>query len=312
MHAPGTTTGKACHVGTVGEGCVSSANSRPRDQVAFIPSVPIRLRISRLAALALVALALIATGEVRAQGSDAFRRFLETLWPEAQAMGISRATFDQALRGVEPDLTLPDLVLPGKRAEGAGRIHQDAGRVSERGLSRQARRAGQGAAGEACRTRSTRSSASSACSAQFVLAIWGRETAFGAHRSPHYAVQVLATQAYLGRRKEHVPQRAPARAEDAAGRRAHARDHELVVGRRHGPHAVHAVGILHAGLRSRRRRPQGHLGTRCPMPWGRPPTSCAPRAGCPDQSWGYEVRLPQGHLLPARKGPTTPSRCASG
>ena len=37
---------------------------------------------------------------------------------------------------------------------------------------------------------------------QVVLAIWGRETAFGAHRSPHYAVQVLATQAWLGRRKE--------------------------------------------------------------------------------------------------------------
>ena len=35
-----------------------------------------------------------------------------------------------------------------------------------------------------------------------VLAIWGRETAFGAHRSPHYAIQVLATQAWLGRRKD--------------------------------------------------------------------------------------------------------------
>ena len=47
-----------------------------------------------------------------------FRRFLEALWPDAQAMGISRATFDQALRGVEPDLTLPDLVLPGKEPKG--------------------------------------------------------------------------------------------------------------------------------------------------------------------------------------------------
>ena len=37
---------------------------------------------------------------------------------------------------------------------------------------------------------------------QFVLAIWGRETAFGGHRSPHYAIKVLATQAYLGRRKD--------------------------------------------------------------------------------------------------------------
>ena len=49
-----------------------------------------------------------------AQAPDAFRRFLEALWPEAQAMGVSRATFDAALRGVEPDLALPDLVLPGK------------------------------------------------------------------------------------------------------------------------------------------------------------------------------------------------------
>ena len=57
-----------------------------------------------------------------------------------------------------------------------------------------------------------------------------------------------------------VPQRADLRPQDAAGRRAHARDHERVVGRRHGPHAVHAVGVLHAGLRPRRRRPQGHLG----------------------------------------------------
>ena len=31
-------------------------------------------------------------------------------------MGVSRATFDAAFRGVEPDLTLPDLVLPGASA----------------------------------------------------------------------------------------------------------------------------------------------------------------------------------------------------
>jgi lytic murein transglycosylase len=37
---------------------------------------------------------------------------------------------------------------------------------------------------------------------EFVLAIWGRETAFGTHRSRHYAVRVLATQAYAGRRKD--------------------------------------------------------------------------------------------------------------
>ena len=53
-------------------------------------------------------------GRARAQAADTFRSLLEALWPEAQAMGVSRATFDAALRGVEPDLTLPDLVLPGQ------------------------------------------------------------------------------------------------------------------------------------------------------------------------------------------------------
>ena len=41
---------------------------------------------------------------------------------------------------------------------------------------------------------------------QVVLAIWGRETAFGGSRLPHNAVRVLATQAYLGRRKDQFRQ----------------------------------------------------------------------------------------------------------
>lgn len=35
-----------------------------------------------------------------------------------------------------------------------------------------------------------------------LLAIWGRETAFGTYKLPHDMLRVLATQAYLGRRKE--------------------------------------------------------------------------------------------------------------
>jgi len=37
---------------------------------------------------------------------------------------------------------------------------------------------------------------------RIVLAIWGRETAFGSHKLPHYAIRVLATQAFTGRRRE--------------------------------------------------------------------------------------------------------------
>ena len=35
-----------------------------------------------------------------------------------------------------------------------------------------------------------------------MLAIWGRETAYGGYKLPHNAIRALATQAYLGRRKE--------------------------------------------------------------------------------------------------------------
>ena len=35
-----------------------------------------------------------------------------------------------------------------------------------------------------------------------MLAIWGRETDYGRYELPHDAMRVLATQAYLGRRKE--------------------------------------------------------------------------------------------------------------
>ena len=40
-------------------------------------------------------------------------------------------------------------------------------------------------------------------SSQIVLSIWGRETAFGKAKIPFYAIEVLATQAFLGNRKEY-------------------------------------------------------------------------------------------------------------
>jgi membrane-bound lytic murein transglycosylase B len=43
-----------------------------------------------------------------------FTAWLQSLWPQAQALGVSRATFDAATQGLEPDLNLPDLVLPGR------------------------------------------------------------------------------------------------------------------------------------------------------------------------------------------------------
>src|SRR5246500_5702948 len=55
-----------------------------------------------------------------ARAADAaFTQFIASLWPEAQAQGVSRATFDAETRGLEPDYKLPDLLLPGRPATGA-------------------------------------------------------------------------------------------------------------------------------------------------------------------------------------------------
>src|SRR3978361_246430 len=60
-------------------------------------------------------------GSTPACAADAgFMQFMASLWPEAQAAGVSRATFDAETRGLEPDYKLPALILPG-RAEAAAR-----------------------------------------------------------------------------------------------------------------------------------------------------------------------------------------------
>ena len=223
-------------------------------------------------------------------------------------MGVSRATFDAAFRGVEPDLSIPDLVLPGKGqgGEGPGRVHPHAGGVPGR---QPPRRASPSRAAR-CSTQhaATLAKIEQAIGVQrhVVLAIWGRETAFGAHRSPHYAVQVLATQAWLGRRKEMFRTEllyALKMLEDKV------RTRETMNASWAG-----AMGLTQfmpsefytAGLRSRRRRPQGHLGLgrRC-AGLGRQPAQA--KGWVPGQSWGYEVRLPPSlNCLAEGPGPRAP------
>jgi lytic murein transglycosylase len=139
-----------------------------------------------------------------AAAGTAFQAWLETLWPQAQSMGISHRTFAAATRGLEPDLTLPDLDLPGRdsvppRGQ-AEFVQTPADYIKEATIARLAERAKRLAAEHG------RSLA--AIEQKFgvppnvLLAIWGRETAFGAYKLPKHAITVLATQAYYGRRKD--------------------------------------------------------------------------------------------------------------
>ena len=69
-------------------------------------------------AVVLLWVALFSVTPARAADA-AFTQFIASLWPEAQAAGVSRATFDAETKGLEPDYKLPDLLLPGRPATGA-------------------------------------------------------------------------------------------------------------------------------------------------------------------------------------------------
>lgn len=69
----------------------------------------------RIVPLLFCALAAVLLNVGTAHAADAaFQSFLQSLWPQAQELGISRATFDAATRDLEPDLSLPDLAIPGR------------------------------------------------------------------------------------------------------------------------------------------------------------------------------------------------------
>jgi lytic murein transglycosylase len=133
-----------------------------------------------------------------------FTAFIASLWPEAQAEGVSRATFDAETRGLEPDYKLPDLILPGRPATGAPSqaefVQVPADYLKEASIARLAE--------EGQRLMAKYRSALVGIEARFgvpatiVLAIWGRETDFGRYTLPYDGLRVMATQAYVGRRKD--------------------------------------------------------------------------------------------------------------
>jgi lytic murein transglycosylase len=140
-----------------------------------------------------------------ASAADAgFEKFIASLWQEAQAAGVPRATFDAETRGLEPDYKLPDLILPGRPATGAPAqaefVQVPADYLKEASIAR--------LAAEGQRLLAKYRPALTAIEARFgvpatvVLAIWGRETDYGRYTLPYDGLRVLATQAYVGRRKD--------------------------------------------------------------------------------------------------------------
>ncbi|MCC6887207.1 MAG: lytic murein transglycosylase [Hyphomicrobiales bacterium] len=154
--------------------------------------------------MALVCTALIVASPAVAAPDPGFSRWLESLWPQAQSKGVSRKTFTAAIHGLEPDLTLPDLELPGRGGRPprgpAEFVQTPADYIRESTIARLAERGKQLAADH----RATLAAIDRRFGVPpgIILAIWGRETAYGSHKLPHNAIRVLATQGYYGRRKD--------------------------------------------------------------------------------------------------------------
>ncbi|GLK84599.1 lytic murein transglycosylase [Ancylobacter defluvii] len=138
-----------------------------------------------------------------ARADAAFDRWLAAQWPAAQQMGISRASFEREARGLEPDYSLPDLAIPGKPQKPSGQaefVQTPAAYLSDKAIGNYAARGRKLAA--------QYSGELAAIERRFgvpgsiLLAIWARETSYGAAKLNHDALRVVATQAYVGRRKD--------------------------------------------------------------------------------------------------------------
>jgi lytic murein transglycosylase len=159
--------------------------------------------MKRLAFIVAVIAAICGSSSARA-ADPAFTQFIASLWPEAQAAGVPRATFDAETRGLDPDYKLPDLILPGRPATGAPSqaefVQVPADYIKEASIARLAAQ-GQKLM-QQYRPALDEIEKRFGVPASVVLAIWGRETDFGRYTLPYDALRVLATQAYVGRRKD--------------------------------------------------------------------------------------------------------------
>jgi lytic murein transglycosylase len=143
-----------------------------------------------------------------------FAAWLAALWPDAEAHGISRKTFDANIGGLKLNWSLPHLILPDLTASGGPAVPRalapkpiyqpefdiPANYFSKTTLNVLAA-TGRGKMSQwmpELRAIQNRFGVP----ASIVLAIWGRETGFGKADLPFDALSAIATQGFIGRRPE--------------------------------------------------------------------------------------------------------------
>ncbi len=145
---------------------------------------------------------------------QSFAKWLQDLWPEAEAAGISRKTFDRELKSVKLDWSLPHLVLPNPAVPGGPALpqalvpkprHQAEFDIPEKYFSKSALTS-LAATGRTMMKQYgpelTAIQKRYQVPASIIVSIWGRETGFGKAALPYDALTAIATQAFMGRRPD--------------------------------------------------------------------------------------------------------------
>jgi membrane-bound lytic murein transglycosylase B len=135
----------------------------------------------------------------QAQDAASFQRFVQNLWPAAKARGVSRATFEEAFRDVEPDAKI--VALTRKQSEFVRPIWDYInGAITAQRLKR-----GQEMEAEWSKTLASVEK-TYGVPRSVVLGVWGMETSFGSFTGSIYTVRALATLAYMGYREDFFTQ----------------------------------------------------------------------------------------------------------
>jgi lytic murein transglycosylase len=159
-----------------------------------------------LLALLLAPIASPAVSATRAQTEAGFQRFLEeTVRPQAREAGVSDTIFRMATASLTLDWSLPDLAPPGTApSDPTGAFQAEfasPGRyLDEKSLSLLAKN-GRALARTWAETLS-RVERQTGVAPEIVLAVWGRESNFGKAAVDKSAIRTLATQAYMGARRD--------------------------------------------------------------------------------------------------------------
>ncbi|KAB0540722.1 lytic murein transglycosylase [Pseudochrobactrum saccharolyticum] len=143
---------------------------------------------------------------LQSKTNAAFQQWLENdLWPQAQQRGISRSVFNQSLSGVQLNWKLPDLVPPGTKPQTPKQQTQ-----SEFGSPANYFR--KGTVDSVVSNGKVKLNAHKSLLAKIerdfgvpagiVVAVWGRESAFGSVKIPYNGFEVLATKAFMATRKD--------------------------------------------------------------------------------------------------------------